>query len=88
MGEQANKPLEISEAEWQEIIQLPVVREAWGLTDHTAAEFAAMTYGVKFDFASGGPGYLGDLFILHGDALSSAPVTLVRFEGKLQPIYE
>ena len=87
MAQRANKPLEISEAEWQEIIQLRMVRERWGLNGETAAEFAATVYGVKFDFLSGSPGYVGDLFVLHGDSLSGNPVILVRVEGKLQPFY-
>ncbi len=47
-------------------------------------QFASRVYGVKFHFVSGGPGYVGDLFILQGDALSeSAPIALIRKEGKL-----
>jgi len=77
-----NKPQEISMAEWKEIIQLPVVRESWGLEKETAEEFAAMVYGVKFDFVSGGPGYVGDLYVLQGDALGE-PMTIIREHGKL-----
>ena len=36
--------------------------------DETPEQFADMVHGVKFHFASGGPGYGGDLYILHGDA--------------------
>lgn len=78
-----NKPQEISLAEWEEIMQLPVIRESWGISEgETAERFADMVYGVKFDFASGGPGYVGDLYILHGDALGE-PMTLIRKDGKL-----
>ena len=44
-----------------------------------------MVYGVEFDFESGGPGYIGDLYILHGDALTDAgPMVLRRdSDGKL-----
>ena len=77
-----NKPQEISLAEWKEIIQLPVIRESWGLTDEeTPEEFADMVYGVKFDY-DGGPGYNGDLYILHGDAMGE-PFTLIRKDGRL-----
>ena len=41
-----------------------------------------MVYGVKFDFASGAPGYVGDLYILHGDALGE-PMVFIRREGQL-----
>jgi hypothetical protein len=77
-----NKPQEISMKEWKEIIQMPAVRESWGLDDETAEEFANMAYGAKFDFVSGGPGYVGDLYVLHGDALGE-PLTLIRKDGKL-----
>jgi hypothetical protein len=77
-----NIPKEISEAEWKEIMQLPVIRESWGLDgSETPEQFADMVYGVKFDFVSGvGPGYVGDLYMLHGDALGE-PITLIRKEG-------
>lgn len=46
---------------------VPDVRESWGLDgSETPEDFAAMVYGAKFDFVSGGPGYVGDLYILHG----------------------
>jgi hypothetical protein len=78
-----NKPQEISAAEWKEIIEIPVIRESWGIDEDVTPEaFADMVYGVKFDFASGGPGYVGDLYILQGDALGE-PMTLIREHGKL-----
>ena len=78
----ANKPIEISLQEWAEIMKLPVIRESWGLQDETPEEFADMVYGVKFEFSSGAPGYVGDLYILHGDALGE-PMTLIRRDGML-----
>lgn len=70
-------------AEWREIIQVPEIRESWGLQDETPEQFADAVYGVKFDFASGSPGYVGDLYILHGDALGE-PMVLIRKEGRLE----
>jgi hypothetical protein len=59
-----NKPLEISIAEWEEIMQVPAIRESWGIQDDdTAEQFAEMVYGVNR--------YNGDLYILHGDAMAS-----------------
>jgi hypothetical protein len=78
----SNKPIEITLPEWKEMMQLPVIRESWGLDDETPEQFADLVYGVKFDFASSGPGYVGDLYILHGDALGE-PMTLIRRDGKL-----
>ena len=77
-----NKPLEISIAEWKELMEIPVIRESWGIEDQTPEEFADLVYGVKFHFSSGGPGYVGELYILHGDALGE-PMTLIRNDGKL-----
>lgn len=73
-------PYKITENEWKEIVALPEVREAWGLDDDIhPEEFASRNnYGVKFDFVSGGPGYVGDLFILQGDALSDGGLMLLR----------
>ena len=80
-----NKPQEISAAEWKELFQVPVIRESWGLEDdETPEQVADMVYGVKFDFASGiAPGYVGDLYILHGDALGE-PMVFIRRDGKLE----
>ena len=58
-----NKLQDISLAEWKEIIQVPVIRESWGLDKETAEQFAEMVNGVKFDFVSDSPGDVGDLYI-------------------------
>lgn len=76
-----NKPQEISIKEWKEIMQLPDIRESWGLENETPEEFADMVYGVKFHY-DGGPGYNGDLYMLHGDAMGE-PFTLIRKDGHL-----
>jgi len=48
----------------------------------TPADFSAQVYAAKFNFVSGSPGYVGDLFILQGDG--DAPMVLHRDEkGKL-----
>jgi hypothetical protein len=53
--------------------------EAWGLdNDEDPDDFAARVYAAKFDFSSGGPGYVGDLYILQGDALTDAPPIVLR----------
>ncbi len=79
------KPQEISLTEWKEILQLPEIRDAWGIEDdETAEQFASVVYGAKFDFVSGGPGYFGDLYVLQGDALTGdAPMVLIRKDGVL-----
>jgi hypothetical protein len=77
-----NIPHRISIPEWQEIVCVAEVRESWGLEDETPEQFAEMAYGAHFDFASGGPGYVGDLYVIYGDALGE-PVTLIRRNGGL-----
>jgi hypothetical protein len=80
-----NKPIEISLPEWKEIMQHPVIRDSWGIEEHESPEeFAAMVYGVKFEFVSGSPGYVGDLYIIQGDTLDGMPPRmLTRRHGKL-----
>lgn len=79
-----NTPIKISAEEWLEILQIQEIREAWGLTDETPEEFANWVYGVKFDFVSGSPGFVGDLYILQGDALTGfPPITLIRDETRV-----
>jgi len=81
------KPFEITPAEWQEIMQVPEVRDGWGIDDDDSAEdFSNMVYGVKFHYASDGPDYSGDLFILQGGALDGPPVMLIRNTGMLRPV--
>jgi hypothetical protein len=79
-----NKPYELSMAEWKEIMAIPAVRESWGIGEsETAEQFADMVYGVKFSFSPGmAPGYVGDLYILQGDAFGD-PMSLIRRNGDL-----
>lgn len=71
-------PYPLIPEEWQEIIALPAVREAWGLTDEDPTEFAAEVYAAKFKFSSGTPGCVGDLYILQDDALTDVPPLVLR----------
>lgn len=79
-----NTPQALSVEEWKEIMEIPTIKESWGLSgDETPEEFAKMVYGVKFDFTPvTGPGYVGDLYILSGDAIGE-PFTLIRKDNKL-----
>jgi hypothetical protein len=50
----------LTKSEWLEIMQQPQVRAAWGIeVDEEVTEFSARVYAAKFDFHSGGPGYVG-----------------------------
>ena len=76
-----NPPKTLTTAEWNEIAALPLVRDAWGLDGDdpgtAGALLDSMTYGAKFDFTSGSPGYVGELFVLIGDGLD-VPLVLSR----------
>lgn len=79
-------PYSLTQAEWKEIGDLPAVRESWGVQDDKdLAALSSQIYAVKFNFVSGSPGYIGDLFILQGDVLTGdAPFVLRRGQdGKL-----
>ena len=55
-----NRPQIITEDEWKQMASLPAVREAWGLEDDPdPLEFASRVYAARFNFVSGGPGYVG-----------------------------
>jgi hypothetical protein len=77
----------ISEAEWREIAAMPVVRDAWGFEDDTdPSEFASLVYGAKFHFVSGSPGYVGDIYVLQGDALTEVGPMVLRRDKQKQLI--
>ncbi len=80
------KPYPLTSGEWEEIVKLPAVREAWGLSDESAEEFASRVYGAKFHFSSGSPGYVGDLYILQGDALTDTPPMVLRRDDNTQAL--
>lgn len=72
-------------------MEVPEVKESWGIQEgETPEEFADMVYGVKFNFQSGSPGYVGELFIVQGDVLTGdAPFLLVRDkDGSLALAYD
>ena len=73
------KPYALTLAEWKEIMAVPEVRDAWGIeSGETPYEFSTLVYAAKFKFVSGSPGYVGDLFILQGDALAGDPPMVLR----------
>ena len=79
-----NKPMALSRQEIKEIAAVEDIRQMWGANDPD--EMEAMlddtVYAVKFEFHSSAPGYVGDYFILAGDAFGE-PVHLIRKNGVL-----
>jgi hypothetical protein len=80
------RPHPVTSTEWREIMSIPIIRESWGIEDTMSiSDFSSQVYAARFEFISGSPGYVGDLFILQGDTLTrDAPFVLRRDEtGKL-----
>jgi hypothetical protein len=65
------------------VTHIPAILESWGLEGSTTpADFAAEVYAARFNFVSGSPCYVGDLFILQGSHLTGdAPFVLQLGEG-------
>jgi hypothetical protein len=78
-------PQNLTEAEWKELGSIPVIRESWGLEDdQDPLELSSLAYGAKFNFVTGiMPGYVGDLYVLQGDALGEPMVLRRNKDGKL-----
>ena len=80
-----NKPIALTSADIKEIADFEAIQELWGAEN--AAEMADIlehtAYAVKFEYVSGSPGYVGDYYIIQGDALGENPVQMIRQEGNL-----
>ena len=93
LGYHSNPPRAISTEDWNEIVRVRTVVESWGLDDtplsERVASLAGQTYGAKFSFVSGSPGYVGELYVLHCDCLGIEPMTLIRnADGELEVVGE
>lgn len=78
-----NLPLPISNDEYQEILTVPEVKQAWGISEGNAIDAGPYLYAVKFNFMSGSPGYVGPLYLIYGDVVSGNPFVLIRDGDKL-----
>ena len=74
-----NKPMPLTSDEIKELAAIEDIRQMWGAENSAEMEELLDTtvYAVKFDYQSGSPGYVGDYFILQGDALGEA-IELIR----------
>ena len=79
-----NKPMALTNKEIKELADIKDIREMWGAesVEEMKDTLKNHVYAVKFDFHSGAPGYVGEYFILAGDALGE-PVQLIRRDGML-----
>jgi len=82
-----NKPQEVNDSEWRQIFNLKVVQQSWGIEEDTKQNYErtflnwkATVYLAKFNFMSGSPGYVGPLFLLHGDHIVGPAITITQNE--------
>jgi hypothetical protein len=77
-----NKPMSLNQSEIKEIADIEVVRQMWGAENVSDMQrmLNEEIYAVKFRYRSGSPGYVGDYFILLGDAIGEA-LELIRDTG-------
>jgi hypothetical protein len=80
-----NKPNALTSKEVKEIATMKAVCQMWGAESTAEMEelLDTQVYAVKFKYQSGGPGYVGDLYILLGDTPDES-LRLIRAKGKLQ----
>lgn len=83
-----HQPRALLPKDWAEIAKLPAVRQAWGLADDDGGnDLASMCYGATFQFVTGGPGWAGELFIVHDDAFGGPPFVFRRSpHGPIEPV--
>ena len=79
-----SNPSPIPKAVWDELAQIPLVRDGYGLDCRPGAdpgaELASMAYGAAFDAAC------GPLYVVQDDALGGLPLAFVRVNGELSPL--
>jgi hypothetical protein len=85
-----NKPKALSNDEIKEIAAIEDIQQMWGARNAGEMEetLDAMVYAVKFDFHSGSPGYVGDLYILQGDVLTGDPPIVLTRNGKGELVFQ
>ena len=84
-----NKPYELTAEEWAELAAMKAVLEGWGLEDEEdpAAWLAEWTYGVRFEYQTDGPDYVGPLYLLQvAGAPEISPMAFVRTDGRLKVV--
>jgi hypothetical protein len=53
---------------------MAVHEESWGVEDNwTINDLSDQVYAARYNFVSGSPGYVGELFILQGSYLTGNP---------------
>lgn len=84
-----NKPYELTALEWAEVAAVRAVQEGFGLEDEEdpAAWLMENAFGVRFDYQTDSPGYVGSLYLLQGaGSPETRPMTFVRTDTGLETI--
>ncbi len=85
-----NKPHELPPPqEWEEVAAVRAFQEAFGLEDETdpADWLSRYAYGVRFDYQTDCPGYVGPLYLLMGGgAPEISPLALIRTGEDLKAV--
>lgn len=76
-----NKPNELTAQEWEDVAAVRAVQEGFGLEDEDdpAGWLSEQAYGVRFDYQTDSPGYVGPLFLIQGaGSPDNRPLTFIR----------
>ena len=74
-----NNPVFMAPSDWKELFAIQHIKDMWGIEPHETWEmWKSVVYVSKFDFISGSPGYVGDMFLIMGDHLTGPPLCIIR----------
>ena len=78
-----NQPFALTESEIKEIASMHAMQEMWAAENSEDMQeiLTSSASMVRFDFHSGCPGYVGDLFLVQGDCVVDEPVRMVQSPG-------
>lgn len=82
-----NKPYELTAQEWAEVAAVREVVEGFEDEPDPAVWLAEYAYGVRFDYQTDGPRYVGPLYLLQGaGAPETRPMAFVRTDRRLKVV--
>ena len=84
-----NKAYELTDQERAEVTAVREVQEGFGLEGEAKADpwLKEDTYGVRFEYQTDGPGYVGPPYLLQGaGAPENPPIAMVQGDGGLRAV--
>ncbi len=84
-GHMNKTPFALTDQEWEAVAAVPEVVEGFGLEEGEGAEMLkSISYGVRFEFVSDGPGYVGPLYLIKGaGSPGMPPIAVIERAGEL-----